>query len=76
MLHFVRLGMMEISTSLSSGHVAIINTHIFTALGGGFSHSLVIICNVQMFIQTAEFYHCYWCINLFLEKDPEPLQSV
>lgn len=29
MLHFVRLEMMEFSTSLSSGYVAIINTYIY-----------------------------------------------
>lgn len=57
MLHFVRLEMMEFSTSLSSGHVAIINTHIYKRRmreeQWGFSDSLIIICDVQMCIQTA-----------------------
>lgn len=35
MLHFVRREMMEFSTSLSRGHVAIINTYIWESGGGG-----------------------------------------
>lgn len=48
MLHFVRLEMVEFSTSLSSGYVAIINTYIYKRHMRGeqwdFSESLIIIC--------------------------------
>lgn len=78
MLHFARFEMMEFSTSLSSGHVAIINTHIHKRHQReeqwGFSHSLIIICNVEMCIQTALEQNfptvttCIYSSSCFLQK--------